>query len=109
MTDDPYLARRWARAWKTAAKNGRAGEGYAYRCLQDATEELKETYSQIATMEDTVIEKRTPNRTAQIVLKMRPHELDLLKRAAEQTGMWVSEFARNAIVETLKNDGFLEE
>ena len=42
--------------------------------------------------------KSKPNRTAQIVVKMRPHELQVVDRAAEQEGVWRSEFARNALV-----------
>ena len=46
--------------------------------------------------------KKTPNRTAQVVLKLRPHELDALNRAAEEQGVWRAEFARDAIARAVE-------
>ena len=48
--------------------------------------------------------KKTPNRTAQIVVKLRPHELDALKRAAEERGVWRAEFARDAIAKAAERE-----
>ncbi len=48
--------------------------------------------------------KKTPNRTAQVVLKLRPHELHALDRAAEEQGVWRAEFARDAIVRAVERE-----
>ena len=48
--------------------------------------------------------KKAPNRTAQVVLKMRPHELDALNRAAEERGVWRAEFARDAIARAAERE-----
>ena len=45
------VALRWARAWKTKARQNRAGEDYTYRCLEDATEEMRGCYQRIAELE----------------------------------------------------------
>lgn len=48
--------------------------------------------------------KKTPIRTAQVVLKLRPHELDALDRAAAGRGVWRAEFARDAITRAVERE-----